>query len=333
MSKLISVLIPASLAGVRLDKALHEALRVLPNHPAWSRSQVAQWISEGLVEIGGRTIRRVATVVAGAERVTVRVTERSPQNVTPYEFPLRILHEDEALLVLDKPSGISMHPGAGNQSRTLLNALVAHWSGFLALAKAPGIRAGIVHRLDKDTSGVVVIAKSAVAHAHLSAQFARRSIDRRYRALVAATPRRLGALPSGTERGIIALALGRDPRNRLRFSVVERGGKEARTEWWIEERFPHAALLQLKLHTGRTHQIRVHLAQVGCPVLGDPLYGDTSFLPHDIRSRAAALHRQALHAFRLGFVHPASGEAVVFESPLPQPLAELLTICRNSTRD
>jgi 23S rRNA pseudouridine1911/1915/1917 synthase len=248
------------------------------------------------------------------------MTEPARQ-LEPFEFPLQILFEDADLLVINKPAGISMHPGAGNRAHTIANAVVQH-VGVKQRAVGEGDRPGIVHRLDKDTTGVVVIAKSTPVHAALAAQFAERSIDRSYRALVFTTPRAKRPVQS-SDHGEISGPIGRHPTKRTLMAISAKG-KEAVTEWKVLERFTYGTLLECRLQTGRTHQIRVHMESIGCPVIGDSTYGDFSNLPPQLREAAEAFGRQALHAATLSFTHPSSGERLSFTAPLPDDFQKLL---------
>jgi 23S rRNA pseudouridine1911/1915/1917 synthase len=216
------------------------------------------------------------------------------------------VHEDRHLLVVDKPAGLVVHPGAGRRSGTLVNALIGRVAGLSSLGGAE--RPGIVHRLDRGTSGLLVVALDDETHRALARQFASRSVVKEYLALVHSVPR--------ARAGEITAPIGRDPVHRKRLSVRARRGREARTSWTLEEAFEGASLLRVRIHTGRTHQIRVHLSAAGLPIVGDPAYGGG-------RPRELGLERQALHAAVLGFAHPTSGAALRFEAPLPADLAAL----------
>jgi 23S rRNA pseudouridine1911/1915/1917 synthase len=255
----------------------------------------------------------------------VSVPAPAPAEPQPEDIPLRIVHEDAALLVLDKPAGLVVHPGAGTSSGTLVNALLARVRDLSGVGGV--LRPGIVHRLDRGTSGLLLVAKSDEAHRALARQFANRTVEKEYLAVVLGVPAR--------SSGEIDAPIGRDPVHRRRMSVRAPRGRAARTSWSVEERFDGAALLRVRIHTGRTHQIRVHLASIGHPVAGDPLYGGTRTPP----SRGAAalealssLARPALHAARLAFTHPSSGARLVFEAPLPADLAGLLDSLRSASK-
>lgn len=306
---LSSCTVPAELAGLRLDQAL---ARLFPDY---SRSRLKLWVKQGRVTVGGQ-LWRPRDLLKGGERIELEAVEEPKGEFLPQAIPLPILFEDEYLIVLDKPAGLVVHPAAGHQDGTLLNALLHHAP---ELANLP--RAGIVHRLDKDTSGLLVIAKTLKAHKSLVDQLQARTVKREYLALVQ------GRMTSG---GTVNAPIGRHPADRKRFAVVE-GGKEAITHYRIAERLPHHTLLQIKLETGRTHQIRVHLAHLRFPLVGDPQYGRLRLPPGASSGLVEALRgfrRQALHAARLSLRHPESGEEIGWESPLPEDLEQLLIILR-----
>jgi len=299
--------------GERLDKALAALL------PDLSRARLQALIAEGALTRDGEPIASgSAKAQSGLYRLRVPApTEAKPE---PQDLALAVLYEDAHLIVVDKPAGMAAHPGPGVADGTLVNALLHHCADSLS-GIGGVLRPGIVHRLDKDTSGVMVAAKTDQAHAGLSALFARHDIERRYIALVRGAPN-----PS---RGVIHTRLGRSPHDRKKMAVLKSGGREAITRFGTERLFgpedkPLAARLVCELQTGRTHQIRVHLASKGCPCLGDPVYG--SGVPAAaVRSAIdqAGLRRQALHAAVLGFVHPVTGQTLRFETPLPADMAAL----------
>jgi 23S rRNA pseudouridine1911/1915/1917 synthase len=307
--------------GGRLDRVL--AAQV----PALSRSRLKALILAGQVTIEGRTVRDPAVPVNSGVTITVTVPEAEPAKPVPQEIPLDIVHEDGALIVLNKPAGLVVHPAAGHASGTLVNALIAHCGD--SLSGIGGVkRPGIVHRLDKDTTGLMVVAKNDRAHRRLSKQFADKRegpIERDYLALVWGTPER--------PRGTVDAPLDRHPHAREKRAVRE-GGREAVTHWEVVERYtgadgkPVAALLACRLETGRTHQIRVHLAHMGHPVMGDETYA-TGFKTKAARlnpaaqAALAALGRQALHAEHLAFEHPDTGEVLDFHAGLPADMALL----------
>ena len=321
----------AAYAGDRLDRALAAACADL------SRARLQALIRAGQVSVAGSgpqspiALTDPALKVAAARIVEVRVPPPSAIAAVAQDIPLDVVYEDADLIVVDKPAGLVVHPAAGNPDGTLVNALLHHCSGTLS-GIGGTIRPGIVHRLDKDTSGLLVAAKNDAAHRHLAAQFKDHTIDRVYTALVWGRPR-----PSyGTVRG----AIGRDPRHRQRMTIVQRGGKPAVTHYETIETFDVGertplALLACKLETGRTHQIRVHMSKIGHALVGDGLYGGQRRLRGDIdrgfRHGLAQFERQALHAGRLGFDHPTRGTWVSFEAPPPQDLIDLLDALRQGS--
>ncbi|MGE3667517.1 MAG: 23S rRNA pseudouridine(1911/1915/1917) synthase RluD, partial [Steroidobacteraceae bacterium] len=298
------------LAGLRLDQALARLL------PQYSRSRIQGWIERGTVSIDGRPARARDRVLGG-ERVVLEGEVPADTAVAPQPMALRIVHEDAALLVIDKPAGLVVHPGAGNRDRTLQNGLLAHDP---QLARVP--RAGLVHRLDKDTSGLMVVARTIEAHAALVELLAAREISREY--LAVAT----GVMTGG---GTIDEPIGRHRSVRVKMAVRP-GGRAAVTHYRVVERFRSHTLARVMLETGRTHQIRVHLAHAGFPILGDPVYGGRRRLPAGaspaLLEALQSFQRQALHAARLGFVHPSSGEALEFEAPMPADMQALVAALR-----
>jgi 23S rRNA pseudouridine1911/1915/1917 synthase len=298
--------IPAELTGARLDKALADLL------PDLSRARIQALLAEGHVaDAKGRQVTEAKRKVRAGESFSVTVPPPVPATPQGQDIPLDIVYEDDHLIVIDKPQGLVVHPAAGNADGTLVNALLAHCKG--SLSGIGGVeRPGIVHRLDKDTSGLMVAAKSDIAHRGLAKQFEDHSIDRAYRAVV-------WGVPHPTE-GEIEGNIGRDPKNRKKMAVRPAGaGKPAKTFYKVLERFGgRAALVECRLATGRTHQIRVHMASIGHPVIGDPLYGGrrgrTSGLPPELKTLLSDCKAQALHAYILGFVHPVTGESVSFMS-------------------
>ena len=290
-------------AEERLDRALAQLAGV-------PRAQVQRWLEAGVVTCNAAPARASQRVEAG-DVLTAEPPEPVPMVLEPEPIPLAILYEDAALLVLDKPAGLVVHPAPGHARGTLVHALLHHCRDLAGVGGV--LRPGIVHRLDAGTSGVMVVAKNDTAHRALSLQFKDHSIERVYHAWVRGTP--------GAESGRIERSIGRHPQDRKRMSVAAREGRAARTAWRVIARYAKsgAARLELRPETGRTHQLRVHLASAGMPILGDPVYG---------RARAAllgepALARPALHALVLGFVHPESGAALRFEAPPPSDLLAL----------
>jgi 23S rRNA pseudouridine1911/1915/1917 synthase len=306
-------------AGGRLDRLLAAAL------PELSRSRLKALIEEGRVSAAGQAVTTPSAKVKAGQTFAIIVPETRPVALAAQAIPLEILYEDRELIVLNKPAGLVVHPAAGNPDKTLVNALMAHCGPELSGIGGEA-RPGIVHRLDKDTSGLMVAAKSAAAHQGLSELFAARNIDRAYWALV-------WGLPSPSE-GTIAGNIGRSPRNRKKMAVLRHGGRPAETAYRMLRSFQNGrvSLVECRLKTGRTHQIRVHLAEIGHPVLGDPLYGRggtaarrARLLPEGAQAALAALGRQALHAKTLGFRHPVSGDDLQFESELPTDISALIS--------
>jgi len=309
------VAVDAATAGLRLDRVLAFAL------PDLSRMRIKALIQAGLVSRGEATISEPSYRVKPGESYTVSVPPASDPSPRGQRIPLRILHEDDELIVVDKPAGLVVHPAPGNPDRTLVNALVHHCGD--SLSGIGGVRRpGIVHRLDKETSGLMVAAKSDRAHAALAKQFAERTVERAYLAVVWGVPRPL--------RGEIEAPIGRHPRNRRRMAVVERAGRQALTRYRVQRQLAAgASTVHCRLATGRTHQIRVHLAHIGHPVVGDRLYGRTRHVAGAAANAQAivrAFDRQALHAELLGFSHPRTGRLVRFESELPVEMKELIGV-------
>lgn len=305
--------VPDLAAGRRFDAVLAELF------PEYSRSRLAAWIKSGDALLDGEPARP-RDPVRGGETVTLAAVAEVQTEAEPEDIPLDILYQDADLFVLDKPAGLVVHPGAGNPSGTLVNALLHRDPGLSLLP-----RAGIVHRLDKDTSGVMVVARTLPAHTGLVAQLAARQVHRQYLAVV------VGALVSG---GTANAAIDRHPRDRLRMAVRE-DGKDAVTHFRLRERFRAHTALECRLETGRTHQIRVHMQHLRHPIVGDPLYGGPLKLPKGAsEALVAALRgfgRQALHAETLEFVHPVTGESVRASAPLPADMLELLQALRQDS--
>jgi 23S rRNA pseudouridine1911/1915/1917 synthase len=309
-------------AGTRLDRFLTAHAGDL------SRSRLKQLLLEGEVRVGAATIKDPAYRVKSGDRVELRIPVPRPARPAGQNIPLNVVYEDDQLIVIDKPAGLVVHPAPGNEDGTLVNALIAHCGSSLS-----GIggekRPGIVHRLDKDTSGLLVVAKTDKAHRKLSEQFADHGrtgpLLRGYLAFVWGVPE--------PRRGTVDLAIGRDPKSREKMAVLPTG-RRAVTRYALRERFagdhrlPVASLVECRLETGRTHQIRVHLTRIGHPLLGDQVYGTgykskVSQLGEDAKRVLSRLKRQALHAYQLGFEHPVTKKAVLFESPLPADLLKL----------
>ena len=294
--------------GWRLDRALADAV------PTLSRERLKSLISAGQVTRDGLAVRDPAKRAAAGDAFAVAVPQPTPAHNEAQEIPLVVAFEDEHLIVVDKPAGLVVHPACGNPDGTLVNALLHHCGG--SLSGIGGVaRPGIVHRIDKDTSGLMVAAKTDRAHEGLAKQFAAHSIDRRYRAIVSGRP----MPPAGT----VDAPLARSPQNRKKVAIVQ-GGKRAVTHYTTLERLKEAALVECRLETGRTHQVRVHMASIGHSLLGDPVYGRTKQV-HRGTLDALGFKRQALHAALLGFIHPVTGIALSFESAMPADMQELFS--------
>jgi 23S rRNA pseudouridine1911/1915/1917 synthase len=304
----IDVRLEPAHAGWRLDRALAAAV------PTLSRERLKALIRSGAVQTEGSAVRDPALKVRGGEALRVAVPEAVPAHNEPQDIPLTILFEDQHLLVVEKPAGLVVHPAAGNLDGTLVNALLHHCAG--KLSGIGGVaRPGIVHRIDKDTSGLLVVAKTDVAHEGLARQFAAHSIDRRYLAIVSGIPR--------ASEGTIDAPLARSANNRKKIAIVEgHRGKRALTRWKRLDVLKGAAFVECRLETGRTHQVRVHMASIGHPLLGDPVYGRAD-KTHGKVLKELGFHRQALHAAELGFTHPVTKNRLSFSSPMPPDMQEL----------
>lgn len=308
-----SLTVPEDATATRLDKWLAEAL------PGQSRSRLKALITEGAVTVAGLTERDPARKLKAGQAVVVSVPAPVDATPRPQAMDLAVVFEDEYLIVIDKPAGLVVHPAPGNPDNTLVNALLAHCGD--SLQGIGGVkRPGIVHRIDKDTSGLLVVAKTAAAHEGLAAQFKVHSIERVYDAFVWGVPK--------PARGVVTGAIGRSAANRKKMAIVKRGGKAAETHYATDAVFGTvAAHMKCRLATGRTHQIRVHLASLGHGLIGDQVYGarPRAFgkIPADVATVLKTFPRQALHAAVLGFAHPATGKALMFESPLPTDLQAL----------
>lgn len=313
-----AILVDSAEKRERVDRLLVKKL------PTLSRSRLQGLIAGGHLTIDGKTIDNPAFRVKPGQELLLLVPPAVPAEPEGQEIDLEIVFEDPYLIVIDKPAGMVVHPAPGNMDGTLVNALIAHCGE--SLKGIGGVRRpGIVHRLDKDTSGLIVAAKTETVHQALTALFANRDIERAYQALVWGTP--------SPEKGEIEGNIGRSPRNRKKMAVLRHGGKAALTRYRTCARYAHDAvsLLECRLATGRTHQIRVHLTEIGHPLVGDPVYGRASDaklqrLPPDARLKFKKFPRQALHARILGFKHPITGQTLRFESDLPQDIRELTFI-------
>lgn len=305
----LALRVPAAMQGARLDQA---AARLIPDY---SRARLQQWIREGALTVDG-LIRRPRDKLAGGEELRVNAAPEPSGDWQPEAIPLAIVHEDDSLLVVDKPAGLVVHPAAGNLDGTLLNALLNHAPQLAILP-----RAGIVHRLDKDTTGLMVVAKTLSAHNFLVEQMQQRLIGREYEAVVQ------GVMTGG---GTVDTSIGRHPRVRTRMAVLARGGKPAVTHYRVLERFGHHTHIRVRLETGRTHQIRVHMAHIGFPLVGDAVYAGRLKIPRGAspRLQESLRHfgRQALHAVELALEHPETGIRMRWQAPLPEDLCQLLEV-------
>ena len=311
----LSAEVPLDFAGMRLDQAAAQLFG------EYSRERLKDWIKDGRLTVNGKP-GKPSDKVAGGEALALDAELSVETPAQGQDIPLTIVYEDEALLVVDKPAGLVVHPGAGNPDGTLMNALLHHCPDLKLLP-----RAGIVHRIDKDTSGLLVVAKTLPAHTDLTEQLADKTVYREYECVVA------GVLTGG---GTVDLPIDRHPTDRTRMAVVRRRhdedlrGRDAVTHYRLIARFRGHTHLRVQLETGRTHQIRVHMSHIGHPLVGDPVYGGRMRLPKggspEMIHAIQHFPRQALHARRLGLAHPVTGEAMSWESPLPADMVELLAI-------
>ncbi len=310
----IELAVPGSLDGMRADAAAADLLKEeYPEEASlFTRSYVQKLMDDGLVSVGGRTSRKSEKVRSG-DVLSIELPDPEPADAQPEDIPLDIVYEDDDLIVVNKPKGMVVHPAAGNPSGTLVNALLWHCGGGLSGINGTK-RPGIVHRIDKDTSGLLVAAKNDSAHIGLSEQIAAHTVTRRYYAVV------YGRLPENS--GIIDAPIGRSERDRKKFTVTGKNSKSAVTEYKVLEEIGGFTFLELKLRTGRTHQIRVHMASIGHPLAGDPVYGP--------RKVITELNGQCLHAGVLGFVHPSTGEYMEFSSQLPEYFTAFLDKLRRT---
>jgi 23S rRNA pseudouridine1911/1915/1917 synthase len=307
---ILEAVIGADAEGWRLDRALASAL------PTLSRERIKALISSGQVQRSdGALLRDPAVKARVGDSFAVSVPQPAPAHNVAQDLDLVVVYEDEHLIVIDKPAGMVVHPAAGNLDGTLVNALLHHCAGNLSGIGGVA-RPGIVHRIDKDTSGLLVAAKHDRAHEGLARQFAAHSIDRRYQAIVA-------GLPKGS--GKVDANLARSDANRKKVAIVPAGkGKRAVTYWQLCQVLRHSSLVECRLETGRTHQVRVHMASIGHPLLGDPVYGRSRPEHREVLKRLG-FERQALHAARLGFIHPIDGRSLSFDSRMPADMQELLS--------
>ncbi len=305
---------PEDRPAERLDTFLSECLTDI------SRSQLKKLIDSGLITLNGEPTK-ASTKLKGGESIQVSLPEPEPTKALPEDIPLHILYEDHDLIVIDKPAGMVVHPAAGHSQGTLVNALLYHCNDLAGIGGE--LRPGIVHRIDKDTSGVIVVTKNDQSHQHLADQFKDHSINRRYLALVHGDP--------GRNSGKIDQPIGRHPTQRKKMSGKARNGKRAVTHWKTLKQYNvnRLSLIELQLETGRTHQIRVHFAEINCPLVADPLYGNrsraTALKDMELRRLIDQLPGQALHAQKLGFIHPTSGKYLEFFSEIPETLSDIIT--------
>ena len=310
MSETRAAVVPDTLGGQRLDRALGE---LFPEH---SRSYLARLVDRGHVRLDTRQAIKPSQRVEPGQSIELDLPDAEPASAVSQDLPLHILHEDDDIVVLDKPAGLVVHPAAGHRDGTLVNALLFHVEGLSGIGGE--LRPGIVHRLDKDTSGVMIVAKHDLAHRKLTAGWNTDRVRKEYVALVYGTP--------SPESGTIDAPIGRDPRDRKRMAVVV-GGRDAVTEYEVVERLRGVSLVRCRLRTGRTHQIRVHLKSRGHPIVGDPVYSGPQWkgIPdRRLQRLLEAFPRQALHAARITFPHPRSGDVLTFEAPLAADFAALL---------
>jgi len=299
--------VPADRAGERLDRFLPEAV------PGISRARAQRLIEEGNVRLGEAVVRP-STRLKGGESLTVVVPPPVPLELVAEDLPIRLLYEDAHLLVVDKPAGMVVHPAPGHSRGTLVNALLARADTLSGIGGVS--RPGIVHRLDRDTSGILVVARTDAAHGVLSARFSAHAMDRRYRGIVFGRP--------PFEAGTVATRIGRHPVHRKKMAVLPAGGREAVTHYRRLETFGAFSLLEFLLSTGRTHQVRVHCAHLGCPIVGDDVYGKSRKIPlgKGPSARTVSVSRFLLHAFHLAFPHPVTGEELSFTIPDPPEFAD-----------
>lgn len=313
MSEIRAVVVPAAQAGSRLDRTLSELF------PERSRSFLARLIEQGHVHLDGAPVVKSSTRVEPGQTVEVTFPPPEPSTVESQDLPLTVLYEDADIVVIDKPPGLVVHPAAGHRDQTLVNALLFHVPDLSGVGGE--LRPGIVHRLDKDTSGVMIIAKNDEAHRKLSAAWGTDRVRKEYLALVYGTP--------AESSGVIDAPIGRHPRDRKRMAVVK-GGRAAMTEYEVIGQYRHVSLVRLVLRTGRTHQIRVHMKHLGHPIVGDPVYSGPQWrgIPDKkLQKTLSSLGRQALHAWKITFDHPRTGERTTIEAPLREDLRRVILDC------
>jgi 23S rRNA pseudouridine1911/1915/1917 synthase len=296
--------------GLRLDRALGELFS------EYSRNFLANLVTEGHVRVNGIVASKPSRRVECGQRLEIDVPDAAPSGISSQDLPLTVLYEDADVAVIDKPAGLVVHPAAGHADGTLVNALLFHVKDLSGVGGE--IRPGIVHRLDKDTSGVMIVAKHDAAHRKLTGEWNTERVRKEYVALVYGTP--------SSERGTVDAPIGRDPRDRKRMAVVA-GGRAAITDYELAERLRYVSLVRCRLRTGRTHQIRVHLKHLGHPIVGDPLYSGPQWrgIPDKrVQKLLSSLQRQLLHAAKITFAHPATGASMTFAAPLPNDFASVI---------
>lgn len=293
-------------SGERIDKFITDSLE-----EDVSRTQVQQWIKDGHLQVNGSSVKANYKLAEG-DQLVLSIPDPEELDLAPEDIPLEVVYEDSDVIVVNKPRGLVVHPAPGHYSGTLVNALLHHCKDLSGINGV--MRPGIVHRIDKDTSGLLMAAKNDLAHVSLAAQLKEHSVNRKYIAVVHGNV--------AHDHGTIDAPIGRDPKDRKLYTVTERNSKHAVTHFVVLERFGDYTLMELKLETGRTHQIRVHMKFIGHPLVGDPAYGPS-------RSRDIAMEGQALHAAVLGFVHPRTGEHLQFEAELPDDMRKLLHVLKN----
>ncbi len=307
----ITFTVPDDLSGIRIDRALAVII------PELSRSRLTNWLKDGRVLVNQLIIKPKDKVYGGEEVVITPELDIETQAFTPEDISLDIIYEDNHLIVINKPSGLTVHPGNGNWNGTLLNGLLFHYPELKFLP-----RAGIVHRLDKETSGLMVVAKTLLAQTNLVQQLQSRTVTRIYRAVVEGKP---------SQSGNINTNIGRDPHNRIKMAVLNYGGKPATTHYRVLKYFANFSYIECKLETGRTHQIRVHMKSINHPLVGDPVYGSKKInYDESIVDAIVSLNRQALHALKLQFIHPENNTELKFKVPLAQDIRYLLQQINNS---
>jgi 23S rRNA pseudouridine1911/1915/1917 synthase len=302
-------------SGLRLDRALGELFS------DYSRNFLANLVTEGHVRVDGTVAAKPSQRVEAGQRLEIEVPDATPAGISSQDLPLTVLYEDADVVVIDKPAGLVVHPAAGHADGTLVNALLFHVKDLSGVGGE--IRPGIVHRLDKDTSGVMIIAKHDAAHRRLTEEWNTERVRKEYVALVYGTP--------SAGRGTVDAPIGRDPRDRKKMAVVVAGGRNAITDYELVERLRYVSLVRCRLRTGRTHQIRVHMKHLGHPIVGDPLYSGPQWrgIPDKrLQKLLSSLERQMLHAARITFAHPTSGASMSFEAPLPRDFATVLETLR-----